>query len=256
YGIKSKDSENVNDENVNDENVNDENVNDENVNDENVNDENVNDENVNDENVNDENVNDENVNDENVNDENVDRDGLISQIIDEQQSANLRETRNKYDQLTKSLKVNLAEFNLVEGKQDCPQDDNDCHNGINFMPTCKMVKMEKNAIDGDNNNDRGTNESNYNTSVKKGKRYIPSNCDRILYTKNSNDKPLTINCTKYNRFDKGNIKVSDHTMVYGVFELNPENDENQEGGKKYESYNREQLYDMYYQLKTKYIQNK
>ena len=64
-------------------------------------------------------------------------------------------------------------------------------NDINFLPTYKYIKGY-----------------NYYDLTKR----MPAWTDRILYKKTEN-----INCVKY---DKINIKISDHRPVYGLFEIN------------------------------------
>jgi hypothetical protein len=74
------------------------------------------------------------------------------------------------------------------------------HNmGPSFNPTCKLFQ--------------GRESSNIYNTGKYGQR-TPSWCDRILYSKPSD---LIIMCTKYDRFEYGNMNLSDHAAVIGEY---------------------------------------
>jgi len=158
----------------------------------------------------------------------------------------------EHDQLRFSMKQGqpLNVFNFKEGELDNRHDingnlidhndsaephihDANCYKGPQFMPTCKLQKLDLDTeidVKGLNSESRGTNRENYELildvdpkvatkkqieKLKKGKR-MPSFCDRILY---KTSESFSVKCTHYNRFEFGNTKISDHTPVVGVYEI-------------------------------------
>ena len=93
---------------------------------------------------------------------------------------------------TLKLLLNNNDFlptNLKEGANN---------NGISFMPTSKLFKYPG----------RGQSFENYKI-MKSGQKRIPSWTDRILYN--------CLDCIEYDKIDFGNISMSDHAGVIGIF---------------------------------------
>jgi hypothetical protein len=100
------------------------------------------------------------------------------------------------DELT-LLKADGVLPNLIEGVDN---------KGPQFLPTCKMLQ--------------GRSDTNYGIdSYLLGSIYqrAPSWCDRILYK--SFDPNYTIKCIEYDRWECGDMVLSDHTSVYSIIEL-------------------------------------
>lgn len=95
--------------------------------------------------------------------------------------------------------------------------------GPEFAPTCKMCKGRSAGcpVHGaplcDRCGDAGTKDAcQVCYAVRQGSeaRYLGW-CDRILYASRGND----VRCTDYDRYDHGNMVLSDHAGVVGVYEL-------------------------------------
>ena len=62
------------------------------------------------------------------------------------------------------------------------------------------------------------NKNNYKVIQNvNNKNIIPSWSDRILFR--SIDNRYIIKCEDYNRYDKGNMKYSEHAGVYGLYHI-------------------------------------
>lgn len=94
----------------------------------------------------------------------------------------------KYDELKKYLKT--KNINMTEGVDN---------SGPDFTPTCKLVQKREN------------NEPIFNIG-KYGQR-TPSWCDRILYSGE-------ITCNYYDRFEIGDMNLSDHAGIIAELFLN------------------------------------
>lgn len=102
----------------------------------------------------------------------------------------LHNTYSNYDTLKQTLNNRLfLPYNLREGVNS---------KGIYFMPTSKLHKIK----------DRKYAFSDYKVN-KEDQERTPSWTDRILYN--------SLHCLMYDRFDYGNIALSDHAGVIGVF---------------------------------------
>jgi hypothetical protein len=77
--------------------------------------------------------------------------------------------------------------------------------GIKFEPTCKLKKGRK------------ENQIKYDLYPNEYKR-TPSWCDRILYSKNPTNN-FFIKCFNYDSIDSGLTFQSDHSLVYGYYEI-------------------------------------
>ena len=102
----------------------------------------------------------------------------------------IKVTYSNYDTLKLLLNDNdFLPTNLKEGINN---------NGISFMPTSKLFKYPG----------RGQSFESYKI-MKSGQKRIPSWTDRILYN--------CLDCLEYDKIDFGNISMSDHTGVIGIF---------------------------------------
>lgn len=115
------------------------------------------------------------------------------------------EAYKEYDELYKSIQNRTIEINFKEGKNN---------EGITFPPTCKMSNYNK--------HDKHDNQDRCKSSFKEecyklgeNEWRIPSFCDRILYYDMSN-YPKT-KCLVYESHSSKAINISDHNMVYGIF---------------------------------------
>lgn len=96
--------------------------------------------------------------------------------------------------------------NIFKYKNLIPYFYEGTHNiGPLFLPTSKLKKGRKGK----------TTLSHY--KLGKNNQRVPSWCDRILY-KNLNNSSF-ISCLRYERWDYGNIKMSDHASVIGQYLL-------------------------------------
>jgi hypothetical protein len=77
--------------------------------------------------------------------------------------------------------------------------------GIKFEPTCKLKKGRQN------------NQFKYDLHPNEYDR-TPSWCDRILYSKNLTNE-FFITCFNYDSIDSGLTFQSDHSLVYGYYEI-------------------------------------
>lgn len=94
--------------------------------------------------------------------------------------------------------------------------------GPGFFPTCKMCKRRVVGCPHVGTNgvcdkcDDGLKCQKCFAFSQGGKRRYLGWCDRILY---KNGKYTRVVCTKYDRYDYGNMTFSDHAAVYGNFEI-------------------------------------
>jgi hypothetical protein len=95
------------------------------------------------------------------------------------------------------------------------------NNGPQFIPTCKLKKGRNNI---NTSNAFFCQEDQFQTKniFKLCKYYqrTPSWCDRILF-KNFENTNFDIKCIKYDRWDYGNMNLSDHASVIGIFSIFP-----------------------------------
>lgn len=111
------------------------------------------------------------------------------------------EEKEEYKRMFREFCIKNDEYEQQRAKKNIYLLDEGVNNGGPlFPPTCKM---NKNRAEG----------KILISSYKHGKsdQRVPSWCDRILYK--------NITCLEYDIFDVGNIKLSDHLALIGIFEF-------------------------------------
>lgn len=109
--------------------------------------------------------------------------------------------KDEYKRMFHEFVLKNDEYEQQRAKKNIYLLDEGVNNeGVFFPPTCKLNKK------------RETSEISMK-SYKYGKtdQRVPSWCDRILYK--------NIRCLKYDIFDVGNIKLSDHLALIGIFDF-------------------------------------